>query len=71
MNYDLKDEIENLSSSKINKINFPDIFLFQPETVITLNKNVVEISCLNKDPKDTFNAINRCCKRRIQIRIQF
>jgi para-aminobenzoate synthetase component 1 len=62
LNYDLKDEIENLPSNKIDKINFPDIFLFQPETVITLNKNVVEISCLNKNPKEIFHAINNVAK---------
>lgn len=57
LGYDLKNEIENLHSGKINKINFPDVFLFQPETVITLNKNLTEISCLNKNPKEIFEDI--------------
>jgi para-aminobenzoate synthetase component 1 len=68
LNYDLKNEIENLPSSKINKINFPDTFLFQPETVITLNKNVVEISCLNKKPKEIFHAINNVVKENASTR---
>ncbi len=57
LNYDLKNEIENLESNHKNKISFPDIFLFQPKTVITLNGNTVEVFTYNS-PDLIFNDIN-------------
>ena len=57
LNYDLKNEIENLQSNQKNKISFPDIFLFQPKTVITLNESKAEIfTYLN--PELIFDNIN-------------
>ncbi|HVX25914.1 MAG TPA: anthranilate synthase component I family protein [Parafilimonas sp.] len=59
LNYDLKNEIENLQSKKTNQINFPDIFLFRPQIVIALNKNIVEISFLDINSNDIFEAITK------------
>ncbi len=59
LNYDLKNEIENLQSNKTNQINFPDIFLFQPQIVIALNKNIVQISFLDINSNDIFEAITK------------
>ncbi len=59
LNYDLKDEIENVQSAKPDKINFPDIFLFQPAIVITLNKNLIEIFYFNEDPQNIFDSIRQ------------
>lgn len=59
LNYDLKNEIEDLQSALKDKINFPDVFLFQPKTVITLNKNVIEISCFGYDPEKILESIKQ------------
>jgi len=59
LNYDLKDEIENQHHAKTNKVDFPDIFLFQPAIVITINKNEVEISCFHNHEKEIFESIKQ------------
>ncbi len=59
LNYDLKNEIENLHSAKTNKIGFPDIFLFQPAVVIAINKNAVEISCFDNQAEEIFESIKQ------------
>ncbi len=43
LSYDLKNEIEELSSSHIDRINFPGLFFFEPEILIRLNKNEMTI----------------------------
>lgn len=59
LNYDLKNEIENFHSIKTNKIDFPDIFLFQPAVVITINKNEIEISCFDNKANEIFESIKQ------------
>lgn len=41
--YDLKNEIEDLASNNPDGLQFPDLYFFAPEVVITINKNAVEI----------------------------
>jgi para-aminobenzoate synthetase component 1 len=75
--YDLKNEIEQLTSSRIDYIEFPDIFLFQPKIVLQLNHDSIIISCLTEEPGAIFNAIasqkivdsNHSSKVSIQSRI--
>ena len=55
--YDVKNEIEQLTSSNADHINFPDIFLFQPITVIGIQKNKVIVSCINEDPKKIYQSL--------------
>jgi len=55
--YDLKNEIENLTSSHEDKVGFPDIFLFQPLTIIKINGNLVTFSCLQDEPSIIFENI--------------
>lgn len=56
--YDLKNEIEEgLTSLHEDKIGFPDIFLFQPQTVIKINGNLVTISCLQDESFAVFENI--------------
>jgi para-aminobenzoate synthetase component 1 len=43
MGYDLKNEIETLSSSNKNRHGFPDIFFFEPEIIIRLSEREIEI----------------------------
>ncbi|HRH49044.1 MAG TPA: anthranilate synthase component I family protein [Panacibacter sp.] len=55
--YDLKNDIENLTSSHKDKVGFPDTFLFQPQTVIKINGNLVTFSCLQDEPSIVFKNI--------------
>lgn len=47
--YDLKNEIEKLSSAKPDFIRFPDMFFFEPEVVIKLSENEITIEAVNPD----------------------
>jgi para-aminobenzoate synthetase component 1 len=58
-NYDLRDEIEHVHSVRTNKIEFPDIFLFQPAVVIAINKNAIDVSCLGNNTKEIFESIRQ------------
>lgn len=42
--YDLKNEVEKLSSNNTDQLNFPDLYFFAPETVITIKNNTIEIT---------------------------
>lgn len=58
VSYDIKNEIENLSSKKKGLIGFPDFYFFVPEIIIILAKGIVEIGiCENKDSKKVFDEI--------------
>jgi para-aminobenzoate synthetase component I len=46
--YDLKNKIENLTSNHPDELEFPEIFFFQPEFVITLTEEKVKIEYLEK-----------------------
>ncbi len=49
LGYDLKNEIENLSSSKESGIQFPDLFFFEPEIIIRLAEKEILIEAENPD----------------------
>ena len=53
--YDLKNEIEELSSDHPDQIGFPDIFFFKPKVVIRLNEKLLEIE--SDDPKTVYKEI--------------
>ncbi len=44
--YDLKNDVENLSSSNFDGLNFSDLFFFQPKRLIFIKKNKVEFQYL-------------------------
>jgi para-aminobenzoate synthetase component 1 len=48
LGYDLKNEREDLSSGNFDGLQFPNLYFFAPETVITIKDGVVEV--LGKDP---------------------
>ncbi|MGV6845915.1 MAG: anthranilate synthase component I family protein [Lutibacter sp.] len=45
--YDLKNDIEHLKSSNLDRINFPDFYFFQPKKLFFINNNSVHIKYLN------------------------
>ena len=56
LGYDLKNEIEDLSSSHMDRINFPDLFFFEPEVLIRLNKNEMTIEA--EDAEKVFAEVS-------------
>jgi para-aminobenzoate synthetase component 1 len=42
--YDLKNETENLQSNNGDHLDFPDLYFFAPEVLISINGNTVEIT---------------------------
>ncbi|HEX7845338.1 MAG TPA: anthranilate synthase component I family protein [Chitinophagaceae bacterium] len=56
LGYDLKNEMEELSSTHADQIQFPDLFFFEPEIVIRLSENEMTIEA--NDPEAVFAAIN-------------
>ena len=47
LSYDLKNDIEPLSSQNFDGLNFPDLYLFQPKKLFFFKKNTVTIMYLN------------------------
>jgi len=58
LGYDLKNEIEELSSSHPDNIGFPDLFFFEPAIIIRLSGNQLIIE--GEDPGSVFQEINNC-----------
>lgn len=57
LSYDLKNETEKLASAHFDGIQFPEISLFQPETVIYKINDTITISCLAASPSLIFQNI--------------
>ena len=62
--YELKNEIEALTSSRKSKIDFPDIFFFEPEMIVRLSEkgsdsHQLEIEC-HSDAERIFEEIMQC-----------
>jgi len=55
LSYDLKNELESFSSNHPDKIQFPDLFFFEPEIMIRLNEKEMIIE--SDEPKEIFDAI--------------
>ena len=55
--YDLKNEVERLSSAHSDGIGFPDMLFFQPETVVGIRNDQIEIRCLTQDPQAVYEAL--------------
>jgi para-aminobenzoate synthetase component 1 len=57
LSYDLKNDIENLSSANLDKVLFPDIFFFVPQILLMLNEHELKIGALDSDADNIYNAI--------------
>jgi len=60
LSYDLKNDVENLSSKNFDGLDFADLYFFQPQRIIFINGNTVEFSYLkmiNDEIDDDFNSI--------------
>jgi len=47
LSYDLKNDLENLSSKNFDGLEFPDLYFFQPQKLILVGKEKVEFRYLN------------------------
>jgi para-aminobenzoate synthetase component 1 len=56
LGYDLKNEIEQLSSSNADYLQFPDLYFFVPQHLIIIKNNAVDIQA--DDAEGLFNTIN-------------
>ena len=48
LSYDLKNDVENLTSTNFDGLNFPDLYFFQPKKIVVIKENTVEIKYLNQ-----------------------
>lgn len=56
--YDLKNEIETLSSENPDAIGFPDLYFFIPETVILLEQDKITLGSIKRSPSVVWKEIN-------------
>jgi len=60
LSYDLKNDVEELSSSNFDGLDFPDLFFFQPKKIFLLKENQLEIQYLllcDDELEDDFEEI--------------
>lgn len=55
--YDLKNEIEGLTSLRSDKLHFPDLFFFQPAHVLYLKGNVLTIESFDPEPANVYKEV--------------
>jgi para-aminobenzoate synthetase component I len=73
LSYDLKNEIEGVSSTLPDHIGFPDLHFFIPDELYILKKNEIIIGSMTEDPdilfKDLTNAVNEEVEKNSRQRI--
>jgi para-aminobenzoate synthetase component 1 len=58
LSYDLKNDIEKLSSNNFDSLHFPDLFFFQPKKIFFIKGNTVEISYLHEFTPELSSDLN-------------
>ncbi|MBL0136677.1 MAG: anthranilate synthase component I family protein [Chitinophagaceae bacterium] len=58
LGYDLKNEIDGLSSNKTDKIGFDDLYFFIPDVVLQLKANELIIGVLDGNPENVYNELS-------------
>jgi len=69
LSYDLKNDVEKLSSDNFDGLHFPDLFFFQPKKLFFLKGNEVEICYLNMcddEVEEDFAAIVKTQKLKLK-----
>lgn len=70
LSYDLKNDVENLSSKNIDNLEFPDLFFFQPKKIFLLQGQQLEIQYLNMcadEVDEDMKSIKSICEPNIEI----
>ncbi|MDP3312708.1 anthranilate synthase component I family protein [Lutibacter sp.] len=52
LSYDLKNDVENLTSTNFDGLHFPDLFFFQPKKIIEIKGKTVEFKYLSEFKND-------------------
>lgn len=60
LGYELKNEMEQLSSSHQDNIGFPDLFFFEPEVIVRLTEKKLIIEA--EDPAEVFTQLSQTLK---------
>ena len=47
LSYDLKNDVENLTSNNFDRLHFPDLYFFQPKKLFFLKGNTVEVNFIS------------------------
>ena len=68
--YDLKNEIENLSSRNFDGVGFPDLCFFVPEVIIKLELDRIHIGSFTHDPFSVIEEIRNCTFPGIKTRAE-
>jgi len=75
LTYDLKNEVEDLTSNNTDKLHFPDLYFFVPEHLVIIKDEKIEI--ISRDPQKVINGIqsqieqNHIAHDPIQLRSRF
>jgi para-aminobenzoate synthetase component 1 len=68
LGYDLKNKIEKLDSNNIDFLSWPDLYFFQPEHILLIGNNNLEILSHRKSkhsPEEIFNQLkNKNCQNK-------
>ncbi|MDP2089092.1 MAG: anthranilate synthase component I family protein [Flavobacteriaceae bacterium] len=64
LTYDLKNDVENLSSNNLDGLQFPSLYFFQPKKIIFIKKNTITFSYLY-DLKTEIDADFKSIKNQI------
>ena len=77
LGYDLKNDVEKLTSSNLDGLHFADLFFFQPKKIFFINQNTVEIKYLTEfkseietDLKEIKSVKNQKSKKEAPIKIK-
>jgi para-aminobenzoate synthetase component 1 len=57
LGYDLKNETEDLQSTNPDNLDFPDLYFFAPEIIISIKGDIVDVT--GDGPKDIFEIIDQ------------
>ncbi len=57
LSYDLKNEIEDLTSENFDGVGFPNLFFFVPKIILILKKDVLEIGVITDDANIIYKEV--------------
>lgn len=69
ISYDVKNDVEQLSSKNFDNLDFADLYFFQPQKLFFINQNTVELHYLrmvDDEIESDFNEIQKSKKLKIQ-----
>ncbi|MFD0760643.1 aminodeoxychorismate synthase component I [Lutibacter aestuarii] len=62
LSYDLKNDVENLTSSNFDGLNFPELFFFQPSKIIFIKGTTITLKYLNQFKHEIEQDLNEIKK---------